>query len=130
MEIKEKFLPIGSVVLLKGGEKKVMITGFCSSAVEDQSKVYDYTGCIYPEGYLDFEQICLFDHEQIEKVFFEGYADEEEKEFKEILNEMLEAEVSSEGETESNDTDKEISGGFIIPDLSDDASSTDQLEYL
>ena len=28
----EKFLPIGSVVLLKGGTKKAMVTGFCSVA--------------------------------------------------------------------------------------------------
>ena len=27
--MQEKFLPIGSVVLLKGGTKKVMITGYC-----------------------------------------------------------------------------------------------------
>ncbi|MBR6133342.1 MAG: DUF4176 domain-containing protein, partial [Bacilli bacterium] len=26
---RERFLPIGTVVLLKGGKKRAMITGFC-----------------------------------------------------------------------------------------------------
>ena len=30
MEIGDKYLPIGTVVLLKGGTKSVMITGFCA----------------------------------------------------------------------------------------------------
>lgn len=89
MEMREKFLPIGSVVLLKGGKKKLMITGFCSMAEDDRTKVYDYTGCIYPEGYLNSNQICLFDHEQIEEIFFIGYEDEEEKEFKDSLEELV-----------------------------------------
>lgn len=89
-EIEEKFLPIGSVVLLKGGFKKVMITGFCSADTGDKTKIYDYTGCVYPEGYLNFEQICLFDHEQIEKLLFTGYKNEEETAFKTRLNELLE----------------------------------------
>ena len=37
--MRDKYLPIGSVVLLKGGTKKVMITGFCSIAEENQEKI-------------------------------------------------------------------------------------------
>ena len=37
----EKYLPIGSVVMLKGGTKRVMITGFCTVPNEDKEKVYD-----------------------------------------------------------------------------------------
>ena len=40
--MKEKYLPIGSVVILKGATKKVMITGFFSIADQDQQVVYDY----------------------------------------------------------------------------------------
>ena len=77
--MKEKYLPIGTVVLLKGGRKRAMITGFCSVAQENQEKIYDYSGCVYPEGYLSSNQVCLFDHEQIDKIFFLGFEDEEEK---------------------------------------------------
>ena len=33
MEELKKYLPIGTVVLLKGGQKRLMITGFCSIPV-------------------------------------------------------------------------------------------------
>ena len=85
MEIKDKFLPIGSVVILKGGTKKVMITGFCSIAETDKTQVYDYSGCIYPEGYLSSNQICLFNHDQISKIYYLGLLDDEEERFHEYL---------------------------------------------
>ena len=87
--MKEKYLPIGTVVLLKGGKKRAMITGFCSVAQENQDKIYDYSGCVYPEGYLSSNQVCLFDHDQIEEIFFVGFEDEEEKAFKEKLNTIV-----------------------------------------
>lgn len=87
--MKEKYLPIGTVVLLKGGKKRAMITGFCSVAQENQDKIYDYSGCVYPEGYLSSNQVCLFDHDQIEKVYFEGFVDDEEIQFKEKLNTIV-----------------------------------------
>ena len=78
----KKYLPIGTVVLLKGGQKRLMITGFCSIPKEDRTKMFDYMGCLYPEG--------VFNHNQIEKIYFVGYKDEEEKQFKEKLNKLIE----------------------------------------
>lgn len=85
----EKYLPIGTVVMLKGGKKRAMITGFCSISGEDKSKVFDYSGCLYPEGFISSNQTLLFNHEQIEKIFHLGLVDEEEKQFKQKLNEMI-----------------------------------------
>lgn len=85
----EKYLPIGTVVMLKGGKKRAMITGFCSISGEDRSKVFDYSGCLYPEGFLSSNQTLLFNHEQIDKVFHLGLVDEEEKQFKQRLSEMI-----------------------------------------
>lgn len=84
----EKYLPVGTVVILKNGTKRVMITGFLTMAGEDKEKVYDYSGCLYPEGILSSEQSLLFDHEQIEKIFHLGLIDKEEREFKQNLNEI------------------------------------------
>lgn len=42
-EIKEKYLPVGTVVLLKGGKKRTMITGFCASSNEEKNRIYDYS---------------------------------------------------------------------------------------
>ncbi len=80
-----KFLPIGTVVLLKGGKKRLMITGFCSFDEEKKDKAYDYTGCLYPEGIISSKQMALFNHNQIEKVFYLGLRDEEEQKFKQKL---------------------------------------------
>ena len=89
-KIGEKFLPIGTVVMLKGGTKRVMITGFCAMAQANTEKMWDYSGCIYPEGILTSQQTCLFDHSQIEKIYHLGLEDdEEEKEFKRKLKELL-----------------------------------------
>lgn len=81
----QKYLPIGTVVLLKDGEKRLMITGFCvRSKKEDQE--YDYCGVIYPEGVISATQSFLFNHKQIVKIFHLGlYKDEEEKKFKKML---------------------------------------------
>lgn len=87
--IGEKFLPIGTVVMLKGGTKRVMITGFCSMEESKSEKIWDYSGCMYPEGFLSSNQTCLFDHEQIEKIYYLGLIDDEEEEFKKKLNELL-----------------------------------------
>ena len=102
--MREKYLPIGTVVLLKGGKKRAMITGFCSVAQENQEKIYDYSGCVYPEGYLSSNQVCLFDHDQIDKIFFLGYEDEEEKAFKEKLNTIVSS-IENKPKFESADKD-------------------------
>lgn len=45
-------LPIGSVVTLKEGTKRLMIIGRLQQNVRTK-KVYDYAGCLWPEGYMD-----------------------------------------------------------------------------
>ena len=85
----EKFLPIGTVVMLNGGEKRVMITGFCTVTADDNSTMYDYCGCLYPEGVVSSDKNLLFNHNQIAKIFALGYSDDEEKQFKAKLNEVL-----------------------------------------
>ncbi len=87
--VGEKYLPIGTVVMLKGGSKRVMITGFCSMATEDQSKMYDYAGCMFPEGFLSSDQTALFNHDQIERVYHMGLIDEEEQKFKTSLKTLV-----------------------------------------
>ena len=89
MKDTSKLLPIGSVVLLNNGTKKIMITGFYSVPANDNSKVYDYCGCLFPEGVISSEQNLLFDHNQIMRVCYMGYTSDEEKEFKTKLAEII-----------------------------------------
>ena len=80
----EGLLPVGSVVLLKDSTKKVMIIGFCQKETTEgaEDRLWDYAGCLYPEGYLSPNQVYLFNGEQIERLFAIGYQDEEQFEFK------------------------------------------------
>ena len=88
MIAKEKYLPIGTVVLLKGGNKKVMILSYLifSNGNEKNKKMYDYGACRFPEGVMDSNTAIGFNHSQIDKVLYMGFA--EDKEYKD-LNEAL-----------------------------------------
>jgi len=99
-QIGEKYLPIGTVVLLKGGVKRLMITGFCVSTADKQDEVWDYVGCLYPEGILSTGTNCVFDHNQIAKVIYMGLQDEEERNFKKLLMENVAQGDDSKKKTE------------------------------
>ncbi len=85
----KSFLPIGSVVLLKNAEKRLMI---CGRVQEDVAKGerYDYAGCYYPEGIIDSKELFLFNNDDIDRLFFIGFQDGEEISFKAMLIEELE----------------------------------------
>lgn len=84
-----ELLPVGSVVLLKNSEKRVTVMGFCQAKPDDTDTVYDYCGCLYPEGYIDADHVYLFNHEQVEKVYSLGYMDEEQFAFREKIMDIL-----------------------------------------
>lgn len=84
----KQYLPIGSVVLLKNGKKKVMIYGRRQRRIVDVDKEYDYVACLYPEGNIDEDYMYLFDEESIDQVVFRGYSDAEEDAYVKALNEI------------------------------------------
>lgn len=88
-ESYEKYLPLGTIVKLKGGKKKLMITGFCLYDNDHGHVLYDYCGCMYPEGMISSKELNLFNHEDIEDVIHLGVSDEEDKKFKVNLTSML-----------------------------------------
>ena len=84
-------LPIGSVVLLKNSTKRLMIIGVAQvSQSEDGRKLYDYTGVLYPEGYMSAEKNYLFNLDQIDKLYAIGYQDDEALAFKEKADALME----------------------------------------
>ena len=113
----EKYLPIGTVVLLKGGTKRVMITGYCSATPEDMNKIYDYMGCLFPEGIIDPGQTALFDHAQIGKVYHLGLSDADQKQFisklkaavnnPEIVKKVREMEIEKLNQKKGDNENKE-----------------------
>ena len=89
--MKERFLPIGTVVMLKNGKKEVMITSylvFSKEAVSKNEKIemFEYGGCAYPEGILDSNSSLAFNHNQIDKIIHMGYINDRYKEVSKALN--------------------------------------------
>lgn len=89
MKIKE-LLPIGTIVLLKEGEKRLMISGIMQSDASGNGQEYDYLGILYPEGHIGDQFQYLFNHEDINNIVFRGFEDEERTEFIEKLSKIYE----------------------------------------
>lgn len=76
-------LPIGTVVLLKNSTKRLMIVGVIQKQINaGEEKIWDYAGCVYPEGYIGPDKTFLFNSDQIEHIYAIGYQDEEQFAFK------------------------------------------------
>lgn len=90
--MKEKYLPIGSVVLLKNGTKKLMISSYLifSAGEEKERKMFDYGGCPFPEGIIESEYAIGFNHEDIAEVIHVGLEDDEQKKLNDVLNKTAE----------------------------------------
>lgn len=89
----KNLFPIGTVVLLKGGSKRVMITGRIQTRA-GETKIYDYSACYYPQGIVAPDQMFFFDRGAIEHVFFIGFQDPEELKYRsEVLDKLGELEV-------------------------------------
>ncbi|AJS59063.1 DUF4176 domain-containing protein [Paenibacillus sp. IHBB 10380] len=84
-------LPLGSVVLLKGAYKNLVVYGRKQVHI-DTNKIYDYIGVVFPEGYIDPDYSFLFNHEDIEVVKYVGYLNDEEKDFQILLEHISSAE--------------------------------------
>ena len=81
-----KFLPIGSIVVLKGGIQKLMIVSRAINVkTAEGDKYFDYGGCIYPIGLIN-DKVAYFKKEDIFKVVFEGYSDADNELMVENIN--------------------------------------------
>lgn len=94
-EIGERFLPVGTVVLLKGGKKELMIISYCiipsgeaydkNGKIDVKDTMFDYGACVYPEGMITSDQLFAFNHGQIDKIVYMGYETDKQKEISKIL---------------------------------------------
>lgn len=88
MSKSKELLPLGSIVYLQEGTQKLVIVGrgviFDDSDTGKQAFA-DYMGVLYPQG-LQTDSTIFFHHENIDKIIFEGYRDEEESRFLEIYH--------------------------------------------
>jgi hypothetical protein len=85
----DMYLPIGTVVWLKDSSSKAMIVGVLQLPKEDHSKLYDYSGVLYPDGMNDPNSVYVFNKSQIERVCYLGYFNEEEEAFQDAIIDAL-----------------------------------------
>ena len=81
-------LPLGSVILCNGDEKKLMIHGRKviltkkdSDTGKEVSERYDYCAVPWPEGFVGNENVFVFNHDEIERTFSPGYSDFEDLQY-------------------------------------------------
>lgn len=92
----KKYLPIGSVVTLNNETKKLMIIGRSQVCQDVQ---YDYSACLFPEGYLDKDTIYVFNNDDVDILYYVGMQNEEEFVFRKAL-------IEAEEEMESKKSDE------------------------
>lgn len=95
------YLPLGSIVILKGGTQKVVVNarGLVTVATNPPS-FFDYGGSIYPQGIIG-DQILYFNHSDISKVVFTGYSNEDDEMMVENINEWAKQSEFSRGDAKN-----------------------------
>ena len=70
--MKNKYYPIGTVVILKGGNRPIMIYGRLQMQ-STTKKLWDYVACLYPDGNLGDQYNIFFQNVEIEKILHMGF---------------------------------------------------------
>src|SRR5699024_9467755 len=91
----------GSIVLLKGRNKRLMIYGrkqlityegikniLAKGGNVREESMYDYIGVFYQERFIDEEHYYIFNHTNIIDIIYEVYEDEEKEDFQKILRQV------------------------------------------
>jgi len=87
---KLEYHPLGTIVIIRGGVKKMMIIARgLATEINGATKVFDYAGCLYPEGLIG-DQLMYFNHADVAKVVFEGFNDEDNVMMVENINQWFE----------------------------------------
>ena len=88
--IIKNILPIGTVVKLENLDVNIIISGYGSVSDAHPNYTWDYSGFMFPIGYIGEDSVISFDAEQVEKIISYGYQDEEQLLYVKELTEALE----------------------------------------
>ena len=117
----KKYLPLGSVLLMKDAKKRVMITGYAVKAPESGDRLWDYIGCLWPEGMIAPDKNLLFDHKDIQQIYAIGYSDDEQKKFMSVLDKatsLREERLSKENVIQRHNAEIEVEPTPTAADVS------------
>ncbi|CAM4250080.1 DUF4176 domain-containing protein [Listeria booriae] len=80
MEQENRFLPLGSICIVEGNTKKIMIIARALAVkVGEKTYYFDYGASLYPEGMIG-DSLIYFNQENIADVVHEGFRDKENEE--------------------------------------------------
>ena len=85
----KNFLSLGSVVKVRGTDQLLMIYGRLQKSASTGA-IYDYLACEYPSGSNNPSQGYLFNDEDIQEIFYIGFQDVDEFNYKLVLEDYLE----------------------------------------
>ena len=78
--IRKSILPLGSIVTIEDHKESVMVIGRKLGVKNSQGnlEVFDYGGCLYPEGLINGQGI-FFNSKDIQGIIHIGYVNEKEE---------------------------------------------------
>lgn len=92
------YLPLGTIVRLQGGSKRLMIYGRVQKL--PNGKEYDYLGVPYPEGFIHPDKSFVFNHHAIEEVVHLGFVDEEDELIQGLLHQHRPLKLKADDENQ------------------------------
>lgn len=85
--VKEsKFLPLGSIIILKQTTQKLIII---ARGMLVEESYYDYGAFLYPQGLIE-DSLVYFNEDQISKVMFQGFTDDDDLLFISYIDQAIE----------------------------------------
>lgn len=81
--MEDKYLPIGTIVMLKNDIVLYMIVGYLNRS--DNEEIRDYISIGFPYGMMTLDSVTYFNHDDIEKIVFLGYKNDKYELLKEKL---------------------------------------------
>ena len=83
------FLPVGSVVIIKGNVRKLMVIARgVMTKIDDDMLMFDYGAVLYPDGLIN-DKIIYFNHEDMHSIVYKGFEDDDEVLMKENINNWI-----------------------------------------
>ena len=121
----DEWLPIGSVVKVRGYKRSFMVLGRAVLNDSD-SRYYDYCACLYPDGYMG-GTLYFFNQDLIARVESEGYEDAYEKLYREENLDGLDVEALTDGsQTEAAKGEGSESGAAAGAQETEESTEADQ----
>lgn len=85
-EENPKYLPLGTLVLVKKNICTLMIVGYLAN---ENEKIKDYKAVYYPYGFQGMKLLVKFNHEDIVSIIHLGNKFEKQEEYNNFLNDRI-----------------------------------------